>query len=136
VRFDAIKNESYNLINTKAELPSIFNTVNMQMFKDTSKMTDLEKVKYISTWLVDHIKGGPGLSLSSKKALQIMLDGKGGVCSDMAQIFNNFCLINDLKVREWGVTIIPFNTNFGGHSFNEVYIKELDKWIFVDVSNC
>ena len=44
----------------------------------------------------------PGLSVPSEEALKIMLAGKGGVCSDMVQIFNNFCVINDIKVREWG----------------------------------
>lgn len=63
-----------------------------------------------------------------------MISGLGGVCSDMAQIFNNFCVINNIKVREWGTTSAPFNKKFGGHSFNEVFISELDKWVLIDVS--
>ena len=86
------------------------------------------------TWLCQHTKVGPGLSEPSDKALKTMLYGKGGVCSDMAQIFNNFCVINNLQVREWGTTSAPYNPNNGGHSFNEVYIKELQKWLLVDPS--
>lgn len=132
-----ILNNSYNLINLRHKLPKIFEEVNGRIFPSgASKTNDLEKVKTLSVWLNTHIKGGPGLSLSSGKALQTMLAGKGGVCSDMAQVFNNFCVVNALKVREWGVTIIPFNDQYGGHSFNEVYCDTLNKWVFVDVSHC
>lgn len=131
-----IQHESYNLTNRETDIPKHFFEVNRLIFPTDNKLTDLEKIKALSIWLVTHIKGGSGLSLSSGKALKIMLAGKGGVCSDIAQIFNNFCVINNLQVREWGVTLIPFNTNYGGHSFNEVYCKELKKWVFVDVSNC
>jgi hypothetical protein len=86
-------------------------------------------------WLQTEIKGGPGLSEPSDIALQIMLSAKGGVCSDVAQIFNNFCIINDIKVREWGTTRAPFNREYGGHSFNEVYSNDLNKWVLIDVYN-
>lgn len=131
-----ILKESYNSTNQQKNIPKVFFEVNQQIFKPHEYLTDLEKIEKLSIWLVKHIKGGRGLSMSSEKALETMLAGQGGVCSDMAQIFNNFCVVNKLKVREWGVTLIPFNTNYGGHSFNEVYCKELDKWVFIDVSNC
>src|SRR5690606_729262 len=47
---------------------------------------------------------------------------------------NNFCVINDIQVREWGTTSAPFNRVNGGHSFNEVYITEFQKWVLVDAS--
>lgn len=131
-----IQKETYNLTNKETDIPKIFFEINQLVFQSEQELTDLEKIERLSVWLVSNIKGGPGLSLSSEKALETMLAGKGGVCSDMAQIFNNFCVVNNLKVREWGVTLIPFNTDYGGHSFNEVYCKELDKWVFIDVSNC
>jgi hypothetical protein len=52
----------------------------------------------------------------------------------MVQVFNNFCVINDISVREWGTTSAPFNRTNGGHSFNEVYIEELQKWLLIDPS--
>ena len=131
-----IKDYSYNLINHKEDIPEYFKTVNKIIFNDDKPTTDLDTVKKISCWLVNNIKGGPGLSEPSDNALRIMLSGKGGVCSDMAQVFNNFCVINDIKVREWGITRIPFDNNYGGHSFNEVYISELNSWVLVDVSYC
>ncbi len=128
-----IQGYSYNQHNDKAHIPSIFKEINTSIFDDYQGKTELDRIKHLSIWLKNNIKGGPGLSEPSDTALTIMLSGKGGVCSDMAQIFNNFCVINDIKVREWGNTRAPFNENYGGHSFNEVYSEQLNKWILIDV---
>lgn len=133
---NAIKDVSYNDFNSKKEVPAYFYEINALIFKDGVPSTDFETIKHLSIWLKTHIKGGPGLSEPSAQALRTMLEGKGGVCSDVAQIFNNFCVLNDLKVREWGTTTAPFNRDFGGHSFNEVYCKELNQWVLIDVYWC
>ncbi|MBR9845712.1 MAG: transglutaminase domain-containing protein [Algicola sp.] len=129
-----IKNQTYNKTNDKQDIPKYFYEINDIIFKNFKPQTDLELIQHLSIWLQDNIKGGPGLSEPSDEALRIMLAGKGGVCSDIAQIFNNFCVINDVKVREWGNTRAPFSKDYGGHSFNEVYIEHLKKWILIDVS--
>lgn len=126
----------YNALNKKVDIPEIYHKINSEIFKQGKPNNDLDLVKQLSVWLREHIKGGPGLSVSSDEALELMLSGKGGVCSDMAQIFNNFCVINDIQVREWGTTSAPFNRAYGGHSFNEVFCKELNKWVLIDVSWC
>jgi hypothetical protein len=125
---------TYNLVNNKNDIPKYYYEINDIVFLDGRPTSDLGLVIKLNKWLVEHIKGGPGLSVPSEEALKIMLDGKGGVCSDMAQIFNNFCVINDIQVKEWGSTRAPFEKDYGGHSYNEVFIKELDKWILIDVS--
>lgn len=129
-----LANYSYNTINKKQTIPKSFQIISSIIFQEKACLDTLEKVIQISKWLRIHIKGGSGLSLSSEKALQKMLAGEGGVCSDVSQVFNNFCVVNDIKVREWGITSKPFNSNFGGHAFNEFYSKELEKWILIDVS--
>lgn len=131
-----IKRYTYNQFNTSDAIPSDFKTINDIVFKNNKPTKDIETVKQLSLWLQNNIKGGPGLSEPSDRALKIMLAGKGGVCSDMAQIFNNFCVINTIKVREWGTTRAPFNKKFGGHSFNEVYSETYNKWVLIDVSSC
>ncbi len=130
---DEIAGLYYNQWNKKKHIPGYFFEINQRIFAEGLPENDMDKVLKISIWLKEHIKGGRGLSEPSEKALKNMLYGKGGVCSDMAQIFNNFCVINDIKVREWGTTTIPFDRLHGGHAFNEVYIKELDKWLLIDV---
>tara|TARA_R110002012_G_scaffold319389_2_gene539647 strand:+ start:32216 stop:33022 length:807 start_codon:yes stop_codon:yes gene_type:complete len=130
----AITSCSYNTLNSKTDIPAYFNTINSEIFKDGTPETDLEIVKHLVIWLADHTTVGPGLSEPSDKALETLLYGAGGVCSDMAQVFNNFCVIHNIPVREWGTTSVPFNRANGGHSFNEVYIQDLQKWLLVDPS--
>ena len=132
----AIKDSYYNLNNHKSAIPRYFYIINDLIFETGKPSKDLDTVKQLSIWLRNNIKGGPGLSEPSEEALKIMISGKGGVCSDMAQIFNNFCVINDIKVREWGATRAPFNKKYGGHSFNEVFITDLNKWVLIDTSYC
>ena len=131
---EAIAGISYNSTNNKADIPDYYYEVNARIFKGHLPDNDIDKIKKLSCWLRQNIKGGPGLSETSENALRLMLEGKGGVCSDIAQVFNNFCVINDIKVREWGVVRAPFDKTYGGHSFNEFYSKELNKWVLIDVS--
>jgi len=131
-----LREECYNNKNAKSIIPRIFYEINDRIFEFEKPNSDLDKAILIALWLKKHIKGGKGLSLPSDEALKAMLSGKGGVCSDMSQIFNNFCVINDIRVREWGITIIPFDKKFGGHATNEIFSKELGKWILMDVSKC
>ncbi|TWO34360.1 transglutaminase domain-containing protein [Seonamhaeicola sediminis] len=135
---EASQNEAithtYNLINKKQHIPKSFHIVNAIILKGKVQMNTFNKVLEIAKWLRLNIKGGSGLSLSSEKALEKMLAGEGGVCSDISQVFNNFCVVNDIKVREWGITSLPFNRTFGGHAFNEFYSEKFDKWVLIDVS--
>lgn len=133
---EAITVFDYNSFNTKDSIPLYFQTINKEIFANGKPREELEVIVKLCTWLRQHIKGGRGLSEPSEDALKLMLAGKGGVCSDMVQIFNNFCVINDIRVREWGITSIPFDKTYGGHSFNEVYIKAVNKWVMVDASKC
>lgn len=125
---------AYNTLNDKDAIPRIFFEINERIFEFKKPRTDLDCVKHMVSWLYHHTKVGPGLSTSSDQALKGLLYGKGGVCSDIAQVFNNLCVINGVKVREWGTTSAPFNRNNGGHSFNEIFSKELQKWILIDAS--
>ncbi|WP_299226393.1 hypothetical protein [uncultured Psychroserpens sp.] len=126
----------YNKVNSLDDIPKLFFDINDEIFQDQEDASDMQKMQTIVSWLRLNITGGRGLSLSSELALKQMLNNDGGVCSDLVQIFNNFCVINNLRVKEWGITHYPFNKKFGGHSFNEVYISELNKWVMVDISHC
>jgi hypothetical protein len=133
---EAIENFCYNDLNLKTNIPSLFFEINRLIFKGASKdLTDFEKATTIAIWLKKNIKGGPGLGKSSSTALQKMINGEGGVCSDFSQIYSNFCVINDIKVKEWGLkNLSNDSTVSGGHSFNEVYCRELQKWVMLDVA--
>lgn len=121
----------YNELNAPQDIPEIYSRVNARI-PLTPEMDDFEKALAISTYLRINIKGGPGLSLSSAKTLEAMLDGRGGVCSDFSQVFNNFCVINNIKVKEWNC-VDRFYLSQYGHTFNEVYAPQLQKWIAIDM---
>ncbi len=134
--FDQIEDFCYNSQNPNENIPVLYSQINNLIFPDRKLvLDDFKKGKKIAKWLAENIKGGPGLGISSELALKKMIKGEGGVCSDFSQIYNNFCVINNLKVKEWGLKIEDKNNNLlGGHSFNEIYCTDLDKWILIDVS--
>lgn len=134
--FDAVENFCYNDLNQKPNIPPLFFEINQLIFNGARKdLNDFEKATTLSVWLKKNIKGGPGLGKSSSTALQKMINGEGGVCSDFSQIYSNFCVINDIKVKEWGLKNLSNDPSVsGGHSFNEVYCKELQKWVMIDVA--
>lgn len=116
--------------NQKKDVPEIFRRVNSEMAISTTKGT-LDHALQMARYLRKAIKGGRGLGLSSDKSLELMLEGKGGICSDYSQMFNVFCLLNDIRVREWGIVEKFYNPIYG-HTFNEVFASELNKWIAID----
>ncbi|MBF2708761.1 transglutaminase domain-containing protein [Flavobacterium soyangense] len=132
----SIEKFCYNDLNNKTDIPSNFFETNNLIFANSRKdLNDFEKATTIAIWLKDNIKGGPGLGKSSSKALQKMIQGEGGVCSDFSQIYSNFCVINDIKVKEWGMKSLSKDSAVsGGHSFNEVYCEEFQKWIMIDIA--
>lgn len=128
-----LENLYYNKINRIEDLPEIFFHYNKIIFENQNPKTDIEKALTIAIWMRKNLNRGRGLGLDSGKCLQIMTESKGGVCSDFAQVFNNFCLLNNIKVREWGLKcLISEKKLSGGHSFNEFYSQELKKWIAID----
>ena len=133
---ESIENFCYNDFNKKTDIPALFYEVNNLIFANSKKdLNNFEKATTIAFWLKDNVKGGPGLGKSSSTALKKMINGEGGVCSDFSQIYSNFCVINDIKVKEWGMKSLSQDAKVsGGHSFNEVYCPEFQKWIMIDVA--
>ncbi|NHM06317.1 transglutaminase domain-containing protein [Flavobacterium sp. CYK-4] len=121
----------FNDINTLEDIPKLYFEVNTKIRLNPTQ-DDLSRAITIATYLRKVIPGGPGIGLSSEKTLAIMLEGKGGVCSDFAQIFSIFCFINGIRVKEWGIVDSLYKGKFG-HAFNEIYSSELQQWIAIDI---
>ncbi len=128
-----IDNECYNSYNKKEDIPEIFHTVNKSISLTPDK--GLDKAIKLAKEIRLRIAGGRGLGLSSGRSLEIMIKGEGGTCSDITQAYNNFCILNDIRVREWGIIDKLYGARFG-HAFNEYYSDELQKWVLVDISKC
>ena len=120
----------FNDINEMHDIPIIFFEVNRNIGIN-SKEDEFERALAIAAYLRNNIKGGKGLGLSSNTTLKNMIDGQGGVCSDFSLIFNIFCFINGIKVKEWGCVDRFYKSRFG-HTFNEIYSSKLEKWIAID----
>ena len=91
VSLETIENFCYNDLNQKTNIPPLFSEINHLIFSNEAKdLSDFEKAEKIAIWLKKNVKGGPGLGKSSAVALQKMINGEGGVCSDFSQIYSNF----------------------------------------------
>jgi len=135
IRAEDLSGITYNKCNPKDKIPRIYAETNTQIIDKTSTgLGDFDKALKIATWLRNHIKGGKGLGVDSENALKYMLKGGYGVCSDFCQVFNNFCVINDIKVREWGLK--KMGSHLDGHSINEVFDRKNGIWVCLDVSEC
>ncbi|CAM3368017.1 hypothetical protein FLLO111716_06605 [Flavobacterium longum] len=121
---------TFNDINKKEEVAPIYRETNAQIPFEPN-MDGFEKTLLICDWLRHRIKGGRGLGLASDESLRLMLDGKGGICSDYSQMLNVFCLLNDIRVREWG-TVEKFYNAMHGHNYNEVWSEKRQQWIAID----
>jgi len=127
------KDEHYNAYNTKKDIHPIFFEDN-PITDAEQPLSTLVKVIKIAEHFNNFFKKGRGLGLASDDSYIAMRYKQGGVCSDFAQVFINFCIINDIKIREWGIKGSTKGTR-GGHSFNEFWSEELKKWILIDVYN-
>jgi len=125
--------ENYNAYNKKEDIHPIFLEDN-PITSSEKNLSTIVKVIKIAEHFNTFFKRGPGLGLASSESYITMRYKKGGVCSDYAQVFINFCIINDIKVREWGIKG-SCQSVIGGHSFNEFWSEELKKWILIDVYN-
>lgn len=121
----------FNNCNSVSAVPQLYFEVNEKIMV-TPSADEYDKAIQIGKYLRSNIKGGRGLGLSSRKALEKMIAHEGGVCSDFSQIFNSFCLINNIKVREWGCIDKLYKAEYG-HTFNEIYSSERKKWIAIDI---
>lgn len=120
----------FNDINDINDIPGIYFEINRSI-ELNSKEGEFEQALVIAAYLRKNFKGGKGLGLSSSVTLEKMINGQGGVCSDFSLIFNIFCFINGIKVKEWGCVDRLYKSRFG-HTFNEIYSSKLEKWIAVD----
>jgi len=98
----------------------------------------LKTAAYILQFL-DNKRGIPSQAMDSLSPLQRLntaLTGRSKVwCGDLASIFSYFMLLEGVPCR-----LIALEGNVGdalraGHVFNEVYIKENQKWAMVDLTS-
>ncbi len=126
-----LEEENYNAYNPKQDIPEPFFTENEKMLVEGT--TTFESALHIAKYLKGNYPGGTkNLGYSSAKTLHTLQTRPEGTCGDYSQVFINFCILNDIKVREWGVHDTVYKNKIG-HVFNEVFLPEENRWICVDL---
>lgn len=136
-------------INQWARVPA---TVNKQeiiaskaLLNDSMKIsectTDIERYKRIALFLLKKLhrhKGIPSDSMngmSPYQQLQYVMTGKSWLwCGNLSEILSFFCNTAGMPTRAIDLKGNIGNVLTSGHSFNEVYIKDLEQWVLVDLT--
>jgi hypothetical protein len=72
---------------------------------------------------------GEPIQANTRQTYEKIVTGQGGYCSDYTQVFTALALAAGLSVREWG---FAWEDMANGHAFNEIWVAELNKWVFID----
>lgn len=97
---------------------------------------EFEKVLRVARYVMDISSGKiqPHLSLkwdSPEGILRQIREGAGANCFHRAILFSTYLSSIGVKSRLWALENECFNDV--AHSINEVYVKNLKKWVFIDV---
>ena len=125
---NTFSSESANRSVRKGSIPSEYLHVVSDLPLSPARTFDSAKV--IASDLAQRKVLGDGLSCDSVTALRLVYSGQGGICSDVSQVFTGLCIAAGIQVREWGVC-----DDFAGkrgHTFNEIFSSEHNKWVFLD----
>lgn len=126
-----LEEENYNSYNRKEDIPQAFYTENEKM--QVKGETTFDRAVYIAQHLKGNYPGGTkNLGYSSVNTLHTLQTKPEGTCGDYSQVYILFCILNDIKVREWGVHDKVYK-NTVGHVFNEVYLPEQNQWMCIDL---
>lgn len=97
-----------------------------------SQESALEKAVLIARHLRASSHYGDPIQANARETYEKIVSGQGGYCSDYTRAFNALALAANLKVREWGFT---WEDMANGHAFNEIWDRDLGKWVFIDAFN-
>jgi hypothetical protein len=126
-----LEEENYNAYNPKQDIPAPFYTENEKM--NVQGAITFDRALYMAKYLKGNYPGGTkSLGYSSTKILHTLQTLPEGTCGDYSQVFINFCILNDIKIREWGVHDAVYK-NKKGHVFNEVFLPEENRWMCIDL---
>ncbi|MBU4251622.1 MAG: transglutaminase-like domain-containing protein [Candidatus Omnitrophica bacterium] len=93
----------------------------------------LEAAKYVVEIFPNTNQKGKALKWDSPEGMlrQIRAGASGAHCFHRAILFSAYLSGSGLKSRLWALENEKFNST--AHTVNEVYIKSLKKWVFVDI---
>jgi hypothetical protein len=102
----------------------------------------LTKIKKIGSYILKKIGSKRGLPmdtmdfLSPLQRFEFAQKNKSKVwCGDFSDIFSFFANLEGIPTRSVWVEGDANGIKSAGHSFNETYVEELGKWIFIDLTS-
>lgn len=126
---------------TKKEI-SETNKIISEQIKLNDSLPTVEKIKIISSYLVNQLRPSEGSPVGDIKQqtpltqYQIACSKKNKIdCANYADIFHLFANCAGIPTRKIGVAGWMNGLTTSGHVFNECYIKEQQKWAFVDLTS-
>jgi hypothetical protein len=69
------------------------------------------------------------INATSDKTYSAIVHEGRGYCADFVKAFTGLAVARGIAVRQWG---FAFNGFGSGHTFNEVFDAELNKWVMID----
>lgn len=134
----------YNGITIDEGIKSNENIDNKAIQLTKNSKNDREKAKILYTWIGSNIKydddkakkvlNGKEQSDMPESGAVPAFENKSGICFDKACLYVSMSRAIGLKVRLIGGQILEDNGQYTGHAWNQVYIKEENKWINVDTT--
>lgn len=107
-----------------------------------SRATPAQKADAIRRWLFDRSgnRSGPGLTTRDpREAYQLMIQGEGVLCGNLADIYVGLCRAAGLEARTVSMSLMVRNHKFGAdtHVGAEVWLPEYEGWVYQDPTfNC
>jgi hypothetical protein len=82
-----------------------------------------------------HLRGHPEANFGSPiqsgldETYKAIVNDRRGYCADFTFVFSGLAVAANLPVRTWSISFESFGA---GHAFNEIYDRQLGKWILLD----
>jgi hypothetical protein len=90
---------------------------------------DFQRAMQLARHLVSNKKNGGGIRSGDSFLTYDQIQSGKGYCADYSRVFTALAISARIPVRAWGFGVDGFGS---GHAFNEIYDKDIGKWILID----
>ncbi len=115
----------------ESALPPPEFTLFVEKLNISRELSDFELILEVAKELLKRERRGGAIQSSTVDALAKMQSQGTGYCSDYTQVINGLAYVLGVPVREWGMSFEGYGGL--GHAFTEIFDRQLNKWIFIDV---
>lgn len=92
-------------------------------------LDDFQRAMQLARHLVSNKEDGGGIRSGDTFLTYDEIQNGKGYCADYSRVFTAMAVSAGIPVRAWGFGFDGFGS---GHAFNEIYDKDMGKWILID----